>query len=129
MSFVHVAIAIIINQENQVLIARRASHQDQGGKWEFPGGKVEEGESSQDALIREIKEEVDVQIESVKLITNISHRYENKKILLDVYQVSKWSGHAIGREGQAVLWVDKQDLDNYEFPEANSEIILQLQTK
>ena len=126
---VHVAVAVIANSQNQVLIAKRAPHQHQGDKWEFPGGKVEEGETSQEALVREVKEELGLVVESAELMTNITHHYKNKdgstdkKVILDVYLVEKYSGEATGKEGQPLRWVDKRDLSNYEFPEANLGIL------
>lgn len=123
MTTVHVAVAVIINQQNQVLIARRASHQHQGNKWEFPGGKVEQGETSKEALIREIKEEMGITIKSSDFMLDIEHEYDDIKVLLDVYSVDDWLGEAIGNEGQPIKWVNKQELHNYEFPIANAEIL------
>jgi len=126
MTKTQVAVAVIINQKEQVLIARRGSHQYQGNKWEFPGGKVEQGETSKEALIREIKEEVGITIKSADFMIGIVHEYGDKKVLLDVYTVDDWRGKAIGNEGQPIKWVDKQELHNYEFPIANAEILLLL---
>ncbi|MEE9310496.1 MAG: 8-oxo-dGTP diphosphatase MutT [Cocleimonas sp.] len=120
---IKVVIAVIINKKNQVLIAKRASHQHQGDKWEFPGGKVEKGETPQQALERELKEEVDITIHSAKSLTKISHKYTDKTVILDVYEVRNWSGDATGKEGQPLLWVDKAALNRYEFPAANAEIL------
>jgi len=125
---IHVAIAVIYNAKNQILIARRASHQHQGGMWEFPGGKVENGENSQQALIREIQEEVGIEVESSLLIKKIIHQYDNKKVCLDVYAVKNWSGKASGMEGQPIKWVEIDDLNHYKFPKANNEIISLIQT-
>ncbi len=133
---VHVAVAVIYNQQKQVLIAKRASHQHQGNKWEFPGGKVESNESSQQALVREIQEEIGILVESSELIVEITHHYGNeqdnkknaKKVCLDVYRVKSWSGKESGREGQQIKWVEINKLNNYQFPKANDEIILLIQT-
>jgi 8-oxo-dGTP diphosphatase len=129
-SVIHVAIGIIINQDNQVLIAKRASHQHQGNKWEFPGGKVEELETSQQALQRELKEELGIEIQYPSYLINISHKYIDggtpKKVLLDVYEVREWQGEVIGdigKEGQPLLWVEKSALNRFEFPAANAEIL------
>ena len=124
---VHVAVAVLVNQDDQVLISRRASHQHQGDKWEFPGGKVESNETSQEALRREIDEELGVQIESAELLRDITHQYEDRKVLLDIYLVKKWVGEPSGKEGQLICWVAKQELNNYTFPDANAEIISVLQ--
>ena len=123
MSVIHVAVAVIINQQNQVLIAKRAAHQHQGNKWEFPGGKVEKGETSKEALKREILEEVGIVIKSADFMFEISHTYADKSVLLDIYKIEGWSGKAIGKEGQLIKWVEKKELKMYEFPEANTEIV------
>jgi len=126
MTVVHVAVGVIVNSDNQVLIAKRAKNQHQGNKWEFPGGKVESGENSQEALQREIREELGIQIKSAILMTDILHQYKDKMVFLDVYSVNDWHGEVnsnVGKEGQPLRWVEKQDLINYEFPAANSEIL------
>jgi len=127
MQTIRVAVAVIINQQDQVLIARRAAHQHQGNKWEFPGGKVEADETSQQALRREINEEIGIQIESAVFITDILYQYNDKKVLLNVYRVESWQGEAMGKEGQAIKWIEKKSLDDYDFPAANAEIISYLQ--
>lgn len=123
MTTINVAVAVIINKKNQVLIARRGTHQHQGDKWEFPGGKIEKGETSKEALIREIREEVGIIITSVEFMLEISHVYDDKNVLLNVFCVEKWQGTAVGNEGQPIKWVDKNALNTYEFPAANAEIV------
>ena len=123
MPVVHVVVGIIINKDNQVLIAKRASHQHQGDKWEFPGGKVENGETPQEALRRELKEELDIDIHSAKQIIEINHKYTDKTVLLDVYEVRDWRGETVGCEGQPLRWVEKVSLSQYDFPAANAEIL------
>ena len=132
-SVTHVAIGVIINKYDQVLIAKRASHQHQGNKWEFPGGKVEELETSQQALQRELKEELGIEIQYCSHIIDIVHQYTDgdsrKKVLLDVYEVREWQGEVvgeIGKEGQPLLWVEKSALNSFEFPAANAEILRML---
>ncbi len=123
MAVVHVVVGVIINEENQVLIAKRASHQHQGDKWEFPGGKVEVDETSTEALKRELKEELGIEIQSANHLLNISHKYADKTVRLEVYEVIDWQGDAEGCEGQPLRWVDKSALNQYEFPAANAEIL------
>jgi 8-oxo-dGTP diphosphatase len=120
---VYVAVGVIINKNNQVLIAKRASHQHQGDKWEFPGGKVEAGETAQQALSRELKEELGIEIKSPLHITDINHIYTDKTVCLNVYEVRDWSGEPEGREEQPLLWVEKSALSQYQFPAANDEIL------
>ena len=129
MHTVHVAVGVIINTENQILIARRASHQHQGDKWEFPGGKIEQGEDSQIALFRELKEELGISVSSAKFLFDITHCYpasahhRAKQLVLHIYQVDRWRGEVSGNEGQIIRWIDKQDLENYTFPDANKPIL------
>ncbi len=126
MPAVHVVVAVIINQDDQILITKRASHQHQGNKWEFPGGKVEKGENPQQALQRELKEELGIDIQSVKNLIEINHIYPDKTVYLDVYEIREWHGEAMGCEGQPLRWVEKSTLDQYEFPKANTEILTRL---
>jgi len=119
----HVAVGVLINKNNQVLIAQRPVDKPQGGKWEFPGGKVETGETSEQALSREMREEIGIEVQSAVLFTNVTHEYKDKKVILDFYKIEKWQGEAQGMEQQPVLWVEKHELANYEFPEANVDII------
>ena len=122
----HVAIGVLINSDDQVLIAKRAADKHMGNKWEFPGGKVEEGETSQEALYREMHEELGIEVQSAKLLTDITYEYEDRKVILDVYEIKKWIGEAQGVEQQPVLWVEKHALKNYEFPAANAEILTKI---
>ncbi|ACJ31398.1 Mutator MutT [Shewanella piezotolerans WP3] len=120
---VHVAVGVIENSTQQILLAKRHAHLHQGDKWEFPGGKVEVGETTSQALIRELKEEVDLHVEMTTPMMEIHHDYGDKKVMLDIHWVRDFSGTAQGLEGQAVKWVAKQDLVNFEFPAANKAIV------
>ena len=126
MPVIHVVVGIIINRNNQVLIAKRGSHQHQGDKWEFPGGKVEDSENSEEALYRELKEELGIGVQSSQYLFEIKHKYEDKEVVLDIYEIREWIGEAVGREGQPLLWVKKSELEQYEFPVANAEILSRL---
>ena len=126
---IHVAVAVIINKDDEILISRRSSDQHQGDKWEFPGGKVEDNETSQEALRREIKEELGIELQSVVHITDIIHEYledkpgANKKVILDVYEVRRWLGEPTGLEGQPYRWVKRAELRQYDCPAANDDIL------
>ena len=128
MTRLHVAVAVIINTEQEVLIALRQTHQHQGGLWEFPGGKVEAGEAIFDALKREIKEETDLVVLTAKPLLEVMHRYDDKSVLLDVWHVSEYAGEARGVEGQTIHWCVVSDLDTVNFPEANKTIINAINT-
>ncbi|GAA80604.1 8-oxo-dGTP diphosphatase MutT [Pseudoalteromonas sp. BSi20495] len=119
---VHVAVGVI-KKNNAIFICKRADEQHQGGLWEFPGGKVETGESVFVALKRELIEEVGLTIHSSSQLMVIEHDYGDKCVKLDVHVVSNFSGEAHGAEGQPSEWVAISELENYDFPEANAEII------
>ncbi len=127
MKRVHVVAGVIINDDKQLLIARRPLTLHQGGKWEFPGGKVENDENAQQALIRELKEEVNLDVKSTKPMLEISHDYPDKQVLLDIHWVNDFTGIAKGLEGQEIAWVTQDTIGNYEFPAANVEIVKRLQ--
>ncbi|KAA1152336.1 8-oxo-dGTP diphosphatase MutT [Pseudoalteromonas sp. FUC4] len=119
---VNVAVGVI-KKNNAIFICKRAEEQHQGGLWEFPGGKVESGESVFAALKRELTEEVGITIHSSSQLMVIEHDYGDKCVKLDVHVVSNFSGEAHGAEGQPSEWVAITELENYDFPEANAEII------
>ena len=120
---VHVAVAVVINAQDEVLISLRPEHVHQGGLWEFPGGKVEEGEDIRAALQRELHEEMGIEVQQARPLIRIQHDYGDKTVLLDVWLVQRFSGDVHGREGQAWRWVSKRDLRDYRFPAANEPII------
>ena len=119
----HVAVGVIRNESGQILIARRHAHLHQGGLWEFPGGKVEPGESVQQALRRELREELAITVEDASPLLKIRHRYPDRQVLLDVWQVSAFSGVPTGVEDQPVRWVVAEELSRYQFPPANRPIV------
>ncbi len=119
----HVAVAVIVNTNKEVLLALRQSHQHQGDLWEFPGGKMEENESVYDALVREINEEIGLTISSAHVLVQINHDYGDKVVLLDVWLVDAFSGQAQGREGQQLRWCAVSKLIENDFPAANVAII------
>ncbi len=124
--FVHVVVGIVLNARNQLLIAKRPDHLHQGGLWEFPGGKVEEGESGFIALIREFKEEVGIVIKQADSFMEIYHQYSDKNVFLDIWLSRHFEGDATGIEGQEVKWIALHELKKYSFPEANQKIVAKL---
>ena len=123
MALVHVAVGVILDSRNRILIARRAESAHQGGLWEFPGGKVEPCETVQQALRRELREELEIDIGSCEPLLEIHHDYGDKAVLLDVHVVRDFSGSARGCEGQPLAWVGADELGNYECPAANRPIV------
>jgi len=120
---IHVAAAVIRNNRGEILIAKRPDDKHQGGLWEFPGGKVEQGEMAEQALQRELYEEVGITVTGCQPLIKIHHDYPDKSVLLDVWLVEHFTGDAHGREGQPVRWVSPDDITDYTFPEANIPIM------
>ncbi|WP_444889642.1 8-oxo-dGTP diphosphatase MutT [Microbulbifer sp. DLAB2-AA] len=125
---IHVAVGVVRRSDGKILIARRPDHLHMGGRWEFPGGKVELGETVQQALTRELLEEVAIEVEQLQPLMEIQHEYVEKTVLLDTWQVTAFSGEAQGREGQETAWVAVQELEQYQFPDANQAIITAIKT-
>lgn len=119
----HVAVGVIQNKQGQILIAKRAASAHQGGLWEFPGGKVDAGETLQQALRRELKEELAIEVVNSEPLIQIRHDYSDKSVFLDVHKVTDFVGEAKGNEGQPIIWVEPGDLKSFEFPAANRPII------
>ena len=96
MKRVHVAAAVIRGADGRVLIAKRPQDKHQGGLWEFPGGKVEEGEAVERALARELEEELGIRVEAARPLIQVQHDYPDKQVLLDVWEVSSFTGEPHG---------------------------------
>ncbi|MBU2115171.1 MAG: 8-oxo-dGTP diphosphatase MutT [Gammaproteobacteria bacterium] len=123
---IHVAVGVILH-EQQILLALRNAKQHQGGKWEFPGGKVEQDESVQQALARELQEEVAIEITQCQAFMQLEYAYPEKTVLLDIYLVTDFSGEPHGREGQPLRWVSIAELAEIAFPDANKPIVQRIQ--
>jgi 8-oxo-dGTP diphosphatase len=125
MKIVEVAVGVI-KRENKIYISKRADDLHQGGKWEFPGGKRESDETIEQALIRELSEEIGIQVIKQSEFMLIEHDYGDKKVRLDVRLVEEFAGQASHQEGQESRWVSINELHRYIFPEANKVIIEKL---
>jgi len=123
---IHVAVGILFNTKNEVLIAERPAHKYCPGLWEFPGGKVEAGENVFDALVREFQEEIGIKINSADSWFQITHAYPDRTVLLDIWRISEYSGEPNGAEGQQIRWVSLDQLNQYPFPEGNRAILKKL---
>jgi len=123
MKRVHVVAGVIRGPDGKVLIAKRPLDKHQGGLWEFPGGKVEAGETAEVALVRELAEELGIVATLSRPLIQVSHDYPDKQILLEVRDVLAFIGEPHGAEGQPLAWVEPQDLPDYRFPAANKPII------
>ena len=121
----HVVAAIIWQPGNdhKFLISKRQKGKHLEGFWELPGGKIEPGESRRQALERELREEIDIVPVKVRGFKQVSHQYEDRNILLDVWEVASFNGNVIPREGQELRWIAIDDLDRFQFPEADIPVI------
>lgn len=122
MKQVKVAVGVVLRGD-ETFITRRLAHQHQGGKWEFPGGKVEANETTEQALKRELEEEIGIQVQSSTPLIVIEHQYPDKHVMLDVHKVSDFTGDPSGLEGQEGQWVTLAKLPELDFPKANKEIV------
>ncbi|GDY26548.1 hypothetical protein AHAT_24380 [Agarivorans sp. Toyoura001] len=124
MKIVNVAVGVIVDGE-RILLSLRNQAQHQGGKWEFPGGKIEDGELVVDALSRELEEELLIVVDkdSCKPLIRVEHDYGDKKVCLHVYTLIRFSGEPQGAEQQEIRWVNRNELVDLNFPEANEAIL------
>ncbi len=123
MTLMHVAVGIIRNAVGEILIAQRPKHTYKGGLWEFPGGKVEAGENVFQALQRELQEELAIHVIAAESLLQFQHDYTDRKVLLDVWTVTQFSGEPQGMEGQSIRWVQPSQFHQFEFPEGNRLIL------
>jgi len=107
---VHVACGVLVNAQGEVLLAQRPDGKIAAGYWEFPGGKIEVGESPRVALARELEEELGVVITHAEPLLRFTHHYSNRSIALDCWRVRAWQGLPQGREGQALRWLPAAQL-------------------
>jgi len=123
-----VAACALLDQESAVLIAKRPEGRPLAGLWEFPGGKVEAGEEPEEALIRELHEELGIDIVKRDLtpLTFASHAYPDFHLLMPVYLCRRWQGSVAAHEGQELLWVKPDALHLYDMPPADEPLKLAL---
>lgn len=123
---VEVVAGVIRDARGRVLLARRTEGRDLAGLWEFPGGKHEPGESVEDALARELHEELGIEVEIGAPLINVPQQYPDKRLRLDVRLIAQWRGQVRGREGQALVWVPPQKLAAYSMPPADRPVVAAL---
>jgi len=128
LKIVLVAAVALVDSDGRVLLAQRPPGKHLAGMWEFPGGKVNAGESPEAALIRELAEELDIQTDAKCLapFTFASHAYENFHLLMPLYVCRVWQGIARPMEGQTLAWVRPAQLTDYEMPPADIPLIAML---
>lgn len=116
-------VGLLFDSASNILIAERSAERYAPGLWEFPGGKIEPNESIEQALIREFKEEVGIDVQCAQPWFSLTHRYPEREILLHIWLVTAFAGNPYGAEGQKVKWCPVSSLNQFEFPEGNKEII------
>lgn len=124
---IHVVAGVIRNPQGEILTTLRHDHLHQGGLWEFPGGKLEAGEAPLAALQRELQEELSIRVEAAEPLIQIPHHYEDRSILLDLWEVTDYSGLPQGAEEQEVRWSTADALQPEEFPAADRPVLTALQ--
>ncbi|MGR3656079.1 (deoxy)nucleoside triphosphate pyrophosphohydrolase [Paracoccus sp. (in: a-proteobacteria)] len=130
MKTVLVAAVALIDPDGRVLLAQRPEGKSMAGMWEFPGGKVEPGETPEAALIRELHEELGIETSNSCLapLTFASHAYDGFHLLMPLYACRKWQGIARPQEGQRLAWARARDLRSYPMPPADIPLIPMLQS-
>ena len=124
----HVVACALIDRDGRVLLAERPKGRSMEGLWEFPGGKIEEGETPEKALIRELNEElgIDTSENCLAPFTFASHSYEEFHLLMPLYICRKWKGQIIGKEEQNLKWVKPNKLADYPMPPADVPLVAML---
>ncbi len=125
MKIVLVSAVALIDVDGRILLAQRPAGKSMAGLWEFPGGKVEVGETPEHALIRELQEELGINTWSSCLapLTFASHSYDDFHLVMPLFACRKWEGTPQGREGQTLKWVRAKDLKSYPMPPADIPLI------
>lgn len=123
---IHVVAGIITDARGRILLSRRTEGRDLAGRWEFPGGKREPGETPEEALIRELQEELGITPEVGAAFINVPQLYPDKRLRLDVRFVTGWQGNPRGHEGQALAWVAPDKLPRYDMPPADKPVVAAL---
>lgn len=116
-----VVAAALVNEKGEVLLAQRPEGKSMAGLWEFPGGKLEEGETPEVALVRELEEELGLEInpDDLEPIKFASHSYQDFHLLMPLYRCHRWRGVPVSREGQNLRWVAPANLHDYPAPAAD----------
>jgi 8-oxo-dGTP diphosphatase len=120
---VHVVAGVIQDARGRVLLARRTAGRDLAGLWEFPGGKVDPGETPEQALARELHEELGIHVKDSAPLIAVPQAWRDKRIVLDVRRIGAWNGKAVGREQQALAWVPPDKLASYPMPAADRPVV------
>jgi 8-oxo-dGTP diphosphatase len=124
---VNIAVGIIRNADKEIFITQRDASSHMAGFWEFPGGKIESGETAEQALVRELQEEVGIDASAPELVRTLEHKFPDRIVNLHFFLVQHWTGEPYGKEGQPKRWVAQRELKESDFPPANAEVVTALQ--
>jgi 8-oxo-dGTP diphosphatase len=121
----YVSAGVLIDLDNKLLITKKANDSKYPGKWEFPGGKMNQGESPEYALIRELKEElsIDVPASCLSPLTFVSYSYSDFHLIMFLFTCRNWTGNIIASEHQHLKWIDVSELKKYDMHDANKQLI------
>ncbi len=124
-----IGVAVILNSDGKILIDRRPSDGLLGGLWEFPGGKIEPGETPEACILREVQEEIGITVKLTEPLMTLKHAYTHFRVTLQVYLCQYLAGEPQAIACEEVRWVTLDDIDQYPFPKANTKIIAALKAK
>ena len=110
MKEIFVVAGILINHDKSILLAQRSAEKSFPLQWEFPGGKIDEGENSESALRRELFEEINIEVDKMKFFDSVIHEYEFFRANIEFFLVNEWSGNLLNKEGQNLDWKKLNDL-------------------
>lgn len=126
MKHLQVAVGIIRDPQRGIFLTRRSASSHMANKWEFPGGKIEQNESAEQALKRELMEETGIEVTRARPVGQAEHTYEEVHVTLHFFLVEEWQGEPWGKEGQPQRWVAQNALIAEEFPPANHQLVARL---
>lgn len=118
-----VAVGVIRDPQQRIFITQRRHHTELAGYWEFPGGKLEAGETPLEALVRELYEEVGIRVEQARLLQTVAGTQIQQHLQLHYFLVEQWQGEPYGREGQPHRWIAQQDLRAVALPPTNASVV------
>ncbi len=126
MNHFDVAAGILCDSSGRVLIAERLGDGPFHGMWEFPGGKIGADETAPEALLRELAEELGIEVTVCAPFMNLRHEYDDRTVTIEFFIVSAWNSEPVGREGQALRWVERDQLDSVALLPADEPVIAAL---
>ena len=128
MKEIFVVAGILINHDKSILLAQRSAEKSFPLQWEFPGGKIDEGENSESALRRELFEEINIEVDKMKFFDSVIHEYEFFRANIEFFLVNEWSGNLLNKEGQNLHWTKPNDLRGLKILDADVPVISKLIT-